>query len=59
VTSALRLQFKYLEAQWKAAGLPTNPFVDLRDSFDAPYERGRGRLTLPEVEDAIMQARDI
>lgn len=54
----LRLQFKYLEAQWKAAGLPVNPFVDLHDSFDAPYERVPGTLAVPEVEDGLLQVSE-
>ena len=52
----LRSQFKYLEAQWRAAALPVNPFVDLRDSFDSPYQREQSAtLVVPEVEDGILQ----
>ena len=49
------MQFKYLEAQWEAAALPVNPFVDLRNMYDWQYERQPGAMDVPEVEDGLLQ----
>ena len=49
------MQFKYLEAQWKAAALPVNPFVDLRDMYDWQYERRPGAMDVPGVEDGLLK----